>query len=393
MKNFVFVGAAISGNQGANLMFQMASKATRSYFPDSSIALLSHYPIEDSGKSPTENIEIVDGRPFSVFPKLFLLAIVFRFLPFLRSALLSSSKELKCISSATAAFDISGISFSSGRFGPLVYNVAVLLPFFILRIPVIKLSQAIGPFSDSFTKIAAKFCLSRCERVYARGEITKGYIERLSPKISLFTSPDLGYLATDEIDARATNNEWMVVIPSTVVKKKHDSKFGSGSYLKTMTDFLSESQKSREVRLLAFAIRENGGSHNNDGPLVDELELASGCPQIRAKSLEEMLGLIRSAKIVVTGRFHGMIASLAAGTPAVVTTWGHKYEEALLNHPLNVKFLKDIEMTSNGIMSAVQAATSHPNLEDASLVNELADWSRMGLQTIFTDIEEGRIGS
>lgn len=51
MKSFVFIGAAISGNQGANLMFQMASKATRSYFPESSIALLSHYPNEDSGSA------------------------------------------------------------------------------------------------------------------------------------------------------------------------------------------------------------------------------------------------------------------------------------------------------------------------------------------------------
>lgn len=393
MKSFVFIGAAISGNQGANLMFQMASKATRSYFPDSSIALLSHYPNEDSDRSGSGKIEILNGRPFSVFPKLFLLAIVWRFFPFFRATLLSSSKELKSISSSTAAFDISGISFSSGRFGPLVYNIAVLLPFFILRIPVIKLSQAIGPFSDSFTKIAAKYCLSRCERVYARGEITKGYVEGLSPKINLFTSPDLGYLATNEFDGRATKNGLMVVIPSNVVKKKHDSTFGSGSYLKTMADFISESQKIREVIILAFAMRENGGSHNNDGPLADELELASGCSQIRAKDLEEMLGLIKDAEIVVTGRFHGMIASLAAGTPAVVTTWGHKYEEALINRPLIVEFLKDVEMTSNGIMNAVEVATNQRNLKDASSVTDLSHWSRVELQTIFKDIEEGRLGN
>ena len=44
------------------------------------------------------------------------------------------------------------------------------LPAHILKVPVIKFSQALGPFENKFNKIIAKIFLPLCKIIFARGK-------------------------------------------------------------------------------------------------------------------------------------------------------------------------------------------------------------------------------
>lgn len=360
------VGAATNGNVGAGMMVEAVSTE----LPNSRIGLFSHYPRIDRETPRVENLEIFDGSPLAVFPKLFLLALLWRLLPPLRTFVEMRSKSIRFIANSKLCLDVSGISFSDGRLGPLIYNVAILLPFLLTRVPIVKLSQAIGPINNLPTRIAAGLLLRKCKWVFARGETS---MKEASPYCSANSSiaPDLVYGLAPSGPYPLENHGPVLVIPSGVVMKKFDSVFGSGAYCELMASFCSELCKTRKIIILPFAVLPPQIRHNNDSELCANISKISGVPIVTPDSLEGYRKIVDEASLVVTGRFHGMISAVAGRTGCLVTSWGHKYSEAIPSNQPNIEFLAWRELTVDSMLKAVK------KLEDSTRETVLEDLERM----------------
>ena len=342
------IGAATNGNVGAAMMVE----TVKTNFSDSEIGLFSHYPKIDASTPRVPGLDIFDGSPAAIFPKLFLLSAAWRLLRPLRGLIERKSRSISFISRSSVCLDVSGISFSDGRLGPLIYNSAVLLPFLITQTPVIKLSQAIGPIRKPATRFAAKMFLSRCDWVFARGEVSMKALSRYCPSKSSI-APDLIYSVTSEKESLAVDQETtgpVVVIPSRVVMKKFDGVYGPGAYAASMGDLCRTLSESEKVIILPFASLPLDFRHNNDQKLCQEIANASGVALASSHTLMEYREIILKASLVITARFHGMIAAVSAGKKCVTTSWGHKYSEAVPKNLTTVEFLPWREISEEAIL-------------------------------------------
>src|SRR5690606_21072359 len=68
-------------------------------------------------------------------------------------------------------------SFIDGREKFLPFNVLTLLPAWLVGTPVVKLSQAVGPFRKPVNRMASAFMLPRCTKVWARGAKTFQHLQ------------------------------------------------------------------------------------------------------------------------------------------------------------------------------------------------------------------------
>ena len=245
-------------------------------------------------------------------------------------------------------------------------NVLSLFPALLLKTPVIKLSQAIGPFKNRLNRFFANQVLSRCQQVFSRGDFTSNHLNELrlpnsrwsraadvafswQPKYSLTEENET---AVNELEHRIVDTnprfeKTVVIVPSSLVRKK------SATYTQSLaTSAIELSEAGCQVVLLPNATRQPEATRqpnanrqqsekgrNNDLVAIREIVemVRNVSPQI-ANSIvsvdfdlntESIRKLMAHADVVVTSRFHGMVASLAAGIPTIVVGWSHKYREVM----------------------------------------------------------------
>ena len=78
-----------------------------------------------------------------------------------------------------ALFDVTGISFHDGGLTVVAYNLMCRWPALLLRVPVIRLSQAMGPFRRRLHRLPARFVTRRSLHTFARGRLTARYMRDL----------------------------------------------------------------------------------------------------------------------------------------------------------------------------------------------------------------------
>jgi len=343
------LGAALTANKGAASMLLALIDNLPAAVGACQIDVLTTYPRDDREElertSSALPVRIVSCRPWQlVFPMLPLALLV------ALSRKLGSPGRWLCLTPAMKALadadvvaDLAGISFSDGRGLPiLAYNTLMTGIPVLMGIPVVKCSQAMGPFREPKTRLAAKVVLRSVRRVLARGQDTYQHLSDLG-EVRAEQSTDLAYLlsvpdsahreAQQLIDGWADNEDFVILIPSTVVRRYCEAR--QIPYLDIMCDFVRK-VNAQEHRLLVLphAARPNrSASHMNDLPLVRQIGEKVGGDQTLA--LDRDLGprvlrtLIGRSEAVITARFHGLISALATGTPALVIGWSHKYREVL----------------------------------------------------------------
>lgn len=363
-KKMSIIGAATNGNVGAAMMVEAIEKNFKGF----NIALFSHYPNLDLTEPKVDNLRIFDGRPLSIFPVLVSVVLAWKIFPPFRNSIEKSSKTVRFLLESKVCLDVSGISFSDGRLGPLIYNSAILVPFFLMGIPVIKMSQAIGPSENLSTRIASRIFLSRCEWVFARGSSSLKNAQKYCPERSSEAADLVFSFAGEELIGKSSDNT-TVVIPSRVVQKKYDKEFGSGSYVELMKDFCLAAARESKVVLLPFAVLPNSVGHNNDFPLCQEIGKSAGIEVLKPNNLSEYRKALSDSSRVVTGRFHGMITAVSVMTQALVTSWGHKYEEAIPQGAEAVSFIGWASMNKANLIELNKGAqpTKYKPYECSSL--------------------------
>lgn len=370
IKDVAIVAGTLTGNRGAEAMVTTCIQEISTRYPDACIHVLTYYPTADARVNNNPRVFIHSATPVQLvlnWLPLALLAHIFRSLkrapPRMNGAGILSLLEID------ALFDVAGVAFVDGREKFLPYNVLSLFPFLLHRIPVMKVSQAIGPISSPLNRLCAKYTLKRVGMIVARGHITYSHLKQFSCGTRLHQAPDISFLLDIPESKKIpyTVRQKIVSIgPSSLVAAQ------SSDYLDTLARLAEHLVATGyEVRLIAHAWREGAtGPRNNDLPtaksLSKKINTAAPVPILgEGRTALELKQIIGESSLLVTSRLHGMIAALSTATPVVAVGWNHKYEEVLDDFGLSGSAIVHNELEVQHLISLI--------VENLEKGNEISD--------------------
>jgi colanic acid/amylovoran biosynthesis protein len=221
------------------------------------------------------------------------------------------------------------------------------------------MSQAMGPFRNPLNRTLARATLKRCAHVFARGSITASHLASLPLEAGRHSvAGDLAFLYRDadslsregetEVAAlleslakvRAGASRVTGISPSSVVYEK--ARRRRFDYIGLLATLVQRALADGDhVVVLPNATRQGSNStRNNDLPVIELLRLhcEASLPPAEFRRVHwfesdvntrGIRAIIAGTDILVTSRFHAMIAALSVGTPPLVIGWSHKYDEVL----------------------------------------------------------------
>jgi polysaccharide pyruvyl transferase WcaK-like protein len=250
---------------------------------------------------------------------------------------------------------LAGVSFVEGRTKFIPFNIATILPAMLLDVPVVKFSQALGPFAGFVNRIAAQVFLKRCMKIFTRGRYTQDHVKQLlGASLNYERADDVAFLFKPEyclslpskgleedlekLKKLCTYGQLVIgVCPSVVVAKRAQA--GGWDYPQSIAQLIDDIvSKGYVVALYPNATRgeDMDKSHNNDLPLLEDIErklssetkvkLVKFTGSLNATQIHQIINV---CDVNMVSRFHAMVAALSSGIPVLVIGWSHKYLEVM----------------------------------------------------------------
>ena len=342
-KTVGIVGGSITGNKGAEAMVTTVIRLLGNRVGGLRFVIFTPYPKADrplAGRYP--NTTVADSSPAGLVLKALPGGLMGRLLRPLASAF----RTTRLLSSCDLLVDVAGISFSDGREKYLPFNILTILPAMLLKIDVVKMSQAMGPFRNRANRFFARRLLRRCRYLVARGADTTRNLESIG-LTGAVECPDLAFALNDAEDMHSldvrlesyvqfgtASRRLVGISPSSVLQK--NCQLGQRAYLDIHAEFVRHlTDRGYRVLLVPHSIRPGSRKlKNNDLPAIggirDRLgktpEVMAVTEDLDAISLRKLIG---RCDLFLASRFHSMIAALAMEVPVMVCGWGHKYAEIL----------------------------------------------------------------
>lgn len=354
-QNFSIVGGSIWGNRGAEAMLVTTIAEIKKVSPDAEFYIYTIYPNHDKKLTKQEKINFLNGKPLAFGLIYFPLAFLYKFFEIFGLGF-PLPNNLKHMRNSKCLLDMGGITFSDGRTLQLLYNVFSIWPAILLGVPVIKLSQAMGPFQNPLNRTLASYFLSKCEMVFARGELTQNHLEVITlPKNKYNQSADIAFLyqpnyslskeneeklsnLINKIDqVRENGSKLISIIPSSLVFDKSESQYSE----KLMDILRDKDQEDNYFIILPNASRAGSDKTMNNDLVVIEFLQNKALEDLSSEIISRVIwvdfdintrsirSLIGKTDALVTSRFHGMVAGLSLCVPTLVIGWSHKYKETM----------------------------------------------------------------
>ncbi len=351
--NIAITAASYSGNKGAAAMLQSSIKQLhKRYGSRLNIRLMSVYPGEDRRQVPHDFVKIVPCKPERLLFIAFPMAILYAALGWIpgMKRLLCKNKILRAYSETDLVIDEAGISFVDSRgFVMNTYAFVTMAVPMLMKVPVVKYSQALGTFKNPWNRFLAKWILPKMKLICARGQGTLENLKGIgiTENVKLcadgaFTMEDDETIAkaveaavkADPFFAAEVENKLIGLSVSSVVDKKC-TKQGI-DYRKAMvdfTDYLTDS--GYYVMIIANAARIHSEKpRNNDLMVGDDIysrvkNKEQVCWYHKEMDAEEIREYIGRCRFLVASRFHAMIGALQRKVPVLLIGWSHKYQEVL----------------------------------------------------------------
>ena len=179
MKRIAVIGSTLTGNKGAAAMLESSIQT----LGNADFTLFSYQPVAEEQKHNTyKNLKILRADALFLGVIINSLALIYKILPPLRPILRKNSQSINALTEADVLLDQGGITFVDGREKFLLYNIASILPALMVGTPVIKCSQALGPFKNPINRFFAKIFLPKMKVIVSRGSITQSYLNELGLK-------------------------------------------------------------------------------------------------------------------------------------------------------------------------------------------------------------------
>lgn len=357
---YAIIGGTLWGNRGAEAMVVTTIGRLRERNPDARFHILSYFAREDRRLVNDPAIVVDDASPAT----LLLLHLPFALLCWgtrhlglhLPDAILPTG--VRRLRACKALLDVSGISFHDGRLPVTAYNVVCNWPALLLGVPVWRLSQAMGPFANPVNRWWAKRIMAHCAQSFARGRLTAAYAQGLglpddrwsiaadvafsfqpSDSLTHESEAEVGQLVSRLRSLKAAGATIVAITPSSLVAKKAER--SGGDYVSLIVSLIDQLH-AKDCHVLVVPNATRAGSdkaRNNDLVVIAALKQALETEgrsktqnvswvlyDLNTKSIRALIG---QCDLLITSRFHAMVAALALTVPTLVIGWSHKYREVL----------------------------------------------------------------
>jgi colanic acid/amylovoran biosynthesis protein len=219
-----------------------------------------------------------------------------------------------------------------------------------LDTPIVYMPQAWGPFSDSRVCEIAERRLQQAELVYARDETSYEYLAALPSfdEERFRLAPDIAFQfkgAPREVGERLLADAGLPeedapligVVPNMrVYERSPDTTAGESPYLQSLTAIIRKfAEKGFRVAIMPHEINTvPDAPEPDDRYLCRRLHEAVGMPERVVAvtgdyAAEELKAMIGTLDMLVSSRYHSVIAALSLRCPVVCVSWSHKYHELM----------------------------------------------------------------
>lgn len=187
---------------------------------------------------------------------------------------------------------------------------------------LILLPQAFGPFEKEEIKETMKKLLKNCDLVFAREEISYDYLTSISKEKNIFNMPDFTNLVkAKEVETFDFENNNFCIIPNYKMVSKSWINDSDNSYIKLISESINYLRKQGKK---PFILVHEG---KKDFALAEEIsQRVEGINIFKEEDPLKVKGIINQSEGVIGSRFHSLVSSLSQATPALGTSWSHKYQ-------------------------------------------------------------------
>jgi colanic acid/amylovoran biosynthesis protein len=398
LKSIVLMGATLSGNRGAETMLTASCGRLHEKYPSATLHIFSYYPETDRRLCKRSWIQIHDAKPQALLFVLLPLALLDRLCKFFRLPQVAQKlcKRIQILANADVMIDLAGEAFRDGREPFLIFNLITLWPAFVLKTPVIKFAQALGPARGILTRAAARHALNHCRKSIVRGQISFDHMHALKPSSPLKTYADLGFALkpedrlseenTDYADAQLQKmnlfiGNWIAVSPN--INAFYMAKLQGRDYVTWYADLI-KTLRSNGFKILIFPNCSREGKYrwwhrNNDIPIIlkikKTLALDDDFSEIlfitKPLNTATLRLFISKSRLVLASRFHAMISSLACGIPVIAMSGLHKYREVLQDFKMEEYLLEECSAKTSDVVTMVTKAIDQEKLLKQQILKRL----------------------
>lgn len=188
---------------------------------------------------------------------------------------------------------------------------------------IIFLPQAFGPIELPNTKKVIASIAENADIIMPREIISYNYMKNAGvPLEKLCIFPDFTSLVEGEVPSGYEHlKDGVCVIPNVRMIDKGGISFDD--YLKILEIIIRKAQSLGKVVYLL----NHEGEHDENLSILCQEKLGKDIQVVTGLNGLEIKGLISTASLCITSRFHGAASALNSCVPCLATSWSHKYEE------------------------------------------------------------------
>lgn len=354
-----------TNNKGAELMLYAILQEIERKHPDAIVYI--------SGKKISQGVKYIKTKldfrfiPFETFEQKMYLASIyaklklsFRLLP-----------HMVALGRVDYFIDGSGFRFSdqftlSNHYAAILESL--LSAYRKKGTKIIYLPQAFGPFEKKTSRDVLTVLSNYATLLIPREKVSLNYLKASGlvdmSKVKMFT--DFTSLVEGIFPSKYEHlRNGICIIPNLQMINK--GAITMDDYLSLLKSIIDSAKKSGRV---VYLLNHEG---TKDEMLCEDLrmKLSEAIDCVSGLNALEVKGMIASAYMVITSRFHGLASSLNSGVPSLATSWSHKYEELFKDYGLDGNYVLPLNDKEAALEKVKSLLEPQKNKEVRCLIERL----------------------
>ena len=258
--------------------------------------------------------------------------------------------------SADLIIDVSGYAITEafGFLRVVLFCMEILISR-LLKVPYILYPQSIGKISSTPSRLILRLILPLADLIMVRGRLSERHLLDLQiPSQKIIVCSDIAFLFANpsESDRRNIHRLYSIpkqnaigIIPNTRIFERCQTSTGN-SYISLLVDLIKH--VTNTLHATAILIPHEFYSSSVDDRYVIRRILEALPSETPAMSVLEDLdsnglkAIIGTLDLLITSRYHSIIAATSQCIPTLVIGWSQKYEELMVDLQIE-EYLSDYE--------------------------------------------------